>query len=448
MPAYPTQACLPRRQAGVLAALMLAATQAAPGGLDPDEEAISAWVDANVPAAEALLADLVNVNSGTMNQAGVRAVGARLAEELEPLGFDTEWIELPPETQRAGHLFARRAGVRGRKVLLIGHLDTVFEADDPFQAYSREGQAARGPGVYDMKGGDVVIVYALKALAAAGALEGAQVTVAFTGDEESPGEPLAVSREALVEAGRWADVALGFEAGIADAAAEWATVARRSSSEWLLEVAGRQSHSAGIFGEDSGAGAIFEAARILNEFYGAVRGEQYLTFNAGSIVGGTEVDYDLQATRGRAFGKSNVVPARVVVHGDLRTVSAEQTERARAAMRAIVDRHLPRTEAKITFFDGYPPMAPTAGNLALQAMLSEINVSLGRGPMPALDPARRGAADISFVAPHADGLAGMGPYGAGAHSPREELDLASLPVAIKRAALLVLRLTRADPPAP
>lgn len=408
--------------------------------LDEQESAIAAWVDANAGAAEALLEELVNINSGTMNHAGVRAVGARLAREFELLGFATEWLELPPETQRAGHLFARHAGDRGRKILMIGHLDTVFEADDVFQKFTRDGTTAYGPGVYDMKAGDVAILFALKALAATGALDGAQIVAAFTGDEESPGEPLSISRHDLIEAGRWADVALGFEAGVADDEAEWATIARRSSSGWLLEVSGRQAHSSGIFGEDTGAGAIFEAARILNGFYDEVRGEQYLTFNAGSILGGTEVEYDPEHTRGSAFGKTNVVPRRAVVHGGLRTISEEQTARARAAMRSVVARHLPQTDAQITFFDGYPAMAPTAGNRRLQRMLSDVNVALGRREMPALDPGRRGAADISFVAPYTDALAGMGAYGDGAHTPDEQLDLASLPVVIKRAAILVHRL--------
>jgi len=423
-------------------ACLLAATAVQAAELDAREAEMAAWVDAHAGQAEALLEELVNINSGTLNQAGVRAVGKRLAAEFDALGFATQWIDLPPETQRAGHLVARHAGDRGRKILMIGHLDTVFEPSDSFQAYSQDGTIARGPGVEDMKSGDVVILYALKALAAADALGGVQVVAMFSGDEEKPGQPLSVTRRDLIEAGKWADIALGFEGGVEDEQAEWATVARRGSIEWKLEVTGRQAHSAGIFGEKTGAGAIFEAARILDDFYNEVRGEKYLTFNAGNILGGTEVEYDPTAARGSAFGKTNVVPRQVIVNGGLRTISAEQTARAQAAMRAVVARHLPHTDARITFEDGYPAMAPTEGNLRLQAMLSDINVALGRKAMPALDPGRRGAADISFVAPYTDGLAGMGAYGEGAHTPDEQLDLASLPIAIKRAAILVYRLSR------
>jgi glutamate carboxypeptidase len=415
---------------------------AARAELNADETAMLVWIDTQTAAIEALIEDLVNVNSGTMNHDGVRQVGEMLGPLFSRVGFDVEWIELPLEVDRAGHLFARHAGDRGRKVLLIGHLDTVFERDDPFQTFVREGTWARGPGVDDMKSGNTIILYALMAMAEVGAIEGAQIVVALTGDEESAGDPLEVSRRDLIEAGRWADVALEFESGIRDGEAEWATVSRRSSSGWTLEVRGRQAHSSQIFTDDVGAGAIFEAARILAAFYDEIRGEPYLSFNAGTILGGTEVAYDAAATRGQAFGKTNVVPSYAIVDGGIRTLSDEQLERVRGAMRDVVARSLPQTEAMVTFEDGYPAMPPTDGNRRLQQMLSDINVELGREPMPELDPSRRGAADISFVAPHADSLAGLGGYGEGSHSPQERLDLESVPLAVKRAALLIYRLTR------
>jgi len=435
----------PRRLRGfaalALVSALLASSQVG-AQLDAKERAMAAWIDGETEQAIALTRTLVDINSGTMNHDGVRAVGAILATELDELGFATRWIDPPPETARAGHLFASLSGDRGRKLLLIGHLDTVFERDDAFQRFERHGDWASGPGVEDMKSGNVVIVYALRALAEVGALEGSQIVVAYTGDEESAGDPLEISRRDLIEAGHWADVALGFESGMRDGDTEWATIARRSSSGWRLEVTGRQAHSSGIFGPETGAGAIFEAARILNDFYTELRREPYLTFNAGAIVGGTDVDYDYAANRGEAFGKTNVVPRRVVVQGGIRTISDEQLERARQAMREIAADHLPHTSATIDFQDRYPAMAPTEGNRRLQAMLSDINVALGGRPMPALDPSRRGAADISFVAPFTDGLAGLGAYGEGGHSPAERLDLTSLPIAMKRAAILIYRLTQ------
>jgi glutamate carboxypeptidase len=436
-----TQAPAARLFAAVLALFVLAAPSIA-GGLDATEQAIVDWVDENTEGALELLEGTVNIGSGTMNHDGVRAVGRVMQAELDALGFDTRWIDMA-EVNRAGHLFGRRDGRTGLKVLMIGHLDTVFEADDAFQSFSRAGDTATGPGVDDMKSGNVIIVYALKALEAAGVLDDLSVVVAYTGDEESTGAPLAIARRDLIEAGRWADVALGFEAAVHYDDTDWATIARRSSSGWLLTVSGRQAHSSGIFGEDVGAGAIFEAARILDAFYDEVRGEAYLTFNAGTIQGGTDVEYDAEENRGRTFGKTNVVPQAVIVHGGLRTLSPEQLERARAAMRRIVSDNLPHTDAEIVFEDSYPPMPPTEGNRQLQAVLSDINVALGRGPMPALDPSRRGAADISFVAPYADALAGLGGLGEGGHTPNESFDLSSMPLAVKRAALLLYRLSRA-----
>ena len=410
--------------------------------LDAVESSIVTWSESHVEEAIGLLESLVNINSGTHNPQGVKEVGKVLKAELEALEFATRWVEMPEELKRGPHLFGKRDGYRGKKILLIGHLDTVFEPDDDFQAFTREGSTAYGPGVEDMKNGDVVIIYALKALQQAGALGGTQIVVFFTGDEESAGRPLSVSRKELIDAGKWADVALGFESGIDYDGKEWATISRRSSSNWCLEVTGRQAHSAGIFNDKTGAGAIFEAARILNGFYEQVRGEEYLTFNAGTIMGGTEVDGDCDETQGRVFGKTNVVPNRVIVRGGIRTISDQQLQRAHDAMRAVVSRNLPVTQASISFSEGYPAMAPTQGNRQLRDMLSTINQDLGREAMPILDASRRGAADISFVAPYTDGLAGMGGYGKGGHTPNESLDLDSLPIAIQRAAILIYRLSR------
>ena len=258
-------------------------------GLNEDEQRMIEWVDANAGGAIDLLEETVNISSGTMNHKGVREVGMVMGRELKALGFDTEWIEMPADMERAGHMFGRREATSGPKVLMIGHLDTVFEADDGFQSYRRDGDTAYGPGIDDMKSGNVVIIYALKALKEVGALDDVSVVVAYTGDEEFSGSPLAKSKLDLIEAGKWADISLGFEGAISYDGQDWATIARRSSSNWSLEVTGNQAHSSKIFTESVGHGAIFEAARILSEFDEKVRGEEYLTFNAGNIQGGTDV---------------------------------------------------------------------------------------------------------------------------------------------------------------
>ena len=307
-------------------------------------------------ASIAFLEKVVNINSGTMNLEGVKAVGEEFDAAFKAIQFNTEWIEMPEEMNRAGHLFARIDGKRGKKLLLIGHLDTVFEADSPFQTFERDGDFAYAPGGNDMKGGDVAILFALRALHELNLLKDAGIIVALTGDEERTGKPLSISRKDLIEAAKVSDIALGFETATGF---NNATIARRGASGWKVETAGKRAHSSGVFSDRTGAGAIFELSRILNQFYEEVRGEEYLTFNPGNLLGGTFVNYENLKSSGTAYGKSNVVAQTAVVHGGLRFISEEQKQRARAKMRVIVADHLPSTNATITFTDSYPAMGPT-----------------------------------------------------------------------------------------
>lgn len=405
----------------------------------PIEWEIADAVEDRLEESIDFLERIVNINSGTMNHSGIREVGEIFRRELDALGFETRWVPMPDSVNRAGHLFAERRGNRGKRLLLIGHLDTVFEPDSPFQSFERLDSLAIGPGVVDMKGGDVVILYALKALESVGALEGTNILVALTGDEESVGSPIAVSRADLVEGARRSDVALGFEGTVGGM--NTATVARRGSSGWMLRVEGESGHSSVIFSK-YGSGAIFEAARILNRFYEDLRGEEYLTFNPGVVLGGTDVTFEAEQSRGTAFGKINVIPRTVRVKGDLRFLSEDQKKRAREKMREIVSRNLPGTSAEISFYDKYPAMPPTEGAFLLLSELDEISRGLGYGPIDPLDPGRRGAADISFAAPFVDGIDGIGVAGSGAHGAEETINLKSLPITTQRAAILLYRLTR------
>ena len=407
--------------------------------LSRTEKKIVNKVKAMDEAAIDFLEKVVNINSGTMNLDGVRKVGAEFDTAFQAIGFNTEWIEMPEEMNRAGHLFARIQGDKGKKLLLIGHLDTVFEADSPFQTFERDGDMAYAPGGNDMKGGNVVILYALKALHELNLLNDASITVAYTGDEERTGKPLSISRKDLIAAAKSSDIALGFETATGF---NNATIARRGASGWKVETAGKRAHSSGVFSERTGAGAIFELARILHRFYEEVRGEQYLTFNPGNLLGGTFVDYNSLKSSGTAFGKTNVVAQTAVVHGGLRFISEEQKENARAKMRAIVADHLPSTNATITFTDSYPAMGPTEENKALLKQLSEVSEALGFGEVEGYDPGRRGAADISFVADYVPGLDGLGSMGKGAHTPQETVDLATFNALIQRTAVFIYRLTQ------
>ena len=410
------------------------------GSLSAEERAIAAHVDANNAAALDLLERVVNINSGTQNFDGVRQVGAIFRAEFDALGFKTEWVD-GASWQRAGHLVATHPGT-SPKLLLIGHLDTVFERDSPFQRVQRmDANHVRGPGIIDMKGGDVVIVYALKALKAAGLLDSMNVTVVMTGDEESAGRPLATARAALIAAAKSAAVAIGFEDGDGDPT--HAVVGRRGSTSWRLDVTGTTGHSSQIFGPDLGAGAIFEAARIVNAFREKMAGEPHLTFNPGVWVGGTQVEFDNANSRGTAFGKTNVVPGSVTIAGDLRALTVAQFDKAKATMRAIVAESLPKTKATISFDDGYPPLAPTAGNERLLVLYDKASRDLGLGPVTAVSPDKAGAADVSFVADIVPMIIdAVGLKGSDDHSPSETADLRTLPVQTKRAAVLLARLAK------
>ncbi|HKG94210.1 MAG TPA: M20/M25/M40 family metallo-hydrolase [Gemmatimonadaceae bacterium] len=434
-----------RSHVRLFAAAALAAAPALLGAqtkLSKPEQRMRDYIRRSREDQVAFLGRVVNIGSGTMNLAGVRQVGDAFRAALDSLGFQTRWVAMPDAVGRAGHLLAEHRGKPGTtRILLIGHLDTVFEG--PGQQFERlDDSTARGAGSGDMKGGDAIILYALKALRGAGALADANIIVALTGDEESAGDPLSVSRGDLIEAAKRSDVALAFEGGSRDNA----TVARRGASTWLLTVTGRQSHSAGVFGEGAGYGAIYEASRVLDEFRRALAGQQYLTFNPGVIVGGTDVSYDSARVSGSAAGKSNIVASKATVFGDLRFISEEQKERTRARMREIAAKSLPGTAATISFQDEYPAMSPTPGNYRLLAAYDSASQALGWGKVEALDPGRRGAGDVSFVAPLIDGLDGLGALGSGSHSPREQVNLNALTMQTERAAVLIYRLSRQKAP--
>lgn len=399
--------------------------------ISPQGQKISDYVDAHSAEAISLLEKAVNIESPTENVLGVKRVGALFQAQFKALGFNARWIDMPLEMKRGGHLLAEKQGTRGKRVLLLGHIDTVLKGE----RFKREGDKGFGTGSSDMKAGDVVLLFALKALRDTGALNDANVIVMLTGDEEDSGDPLEISRRDMVEAAKRSDLALSFENG----GSNIATVARRGSSDWTLEVTARTGHSSQIF-KGMGSGAIFETARILNEFYQKLRGEEHLTFNPSMISGGTEVEVKEQDYTTR--GKTNVVPAKVIVRGDLRFIREDQKEKTRQQMREIVAKSLPGTAAKITFADGIPAMSPNEGNYNLLKELDKVSRDLGFEKIEPLDPGARGAGDVAYVSHLIPSLDGLGATGGGAHAKGEYADLETLPRQIKRAAVLIYRLTR------
>ncbi|MBV9214593.1 MAG: M20/M25/M40 family metallo-hydrolase [Acidobacteria bacterium] len=415
----------------VLTSFALAVPAQSP--LNADEKAIADYIDKHNPEALTFLEKVVNIESPTEDLLGVRNVGTAFGDEFKSLGMTVKWIDMPPEMKRAGHLVAELPGTKGKRILLLGHIDTVLRGEK----YRVEGNKAYGTGVGDMKGGDVIILQALKALKASGALKDRQIIVMLTGDEEATGLPDTISRGPMRDLAKRSDLALSFESSVLNTA----TVGRRGFSNWTLEVTAKTGHSSAIFREGMGDGAIFEASRILNEFREKLGNEKYLTFNPSLILGGTTVD---QAdTSGSATGKLNVIPAKVVVTGDLRFISDAQKEATRKTMTDIVAKNLPGTTATITFKDGTPAMTPADGNYDLMKQLDQVSRDLGQGPITALDPGERGAGDIAYISGIIPGLDGLGIGGnVNSHAKGESAQIDTLLPDTKRIALLIYRLTR------
>lgn len=428
-----------------LLALACLAAGAAHAQMTGPEQRIVAAVKQGSPKALELLEKSVRINSGTLNVEGVRAVGEVFRAELVDLGFETHWVEMPTDMHRAGHLVAHHEGSEGKRILLLGHLDTVFDANSTVPLWERQGDRVRGQGVSDMKGGDVIVIEALRALKNAGSLDHARIDIIFTGDEERTGAPLAVTREPMVKLAKQADYALSFEGSGRHEGIDRVSIARRSSTDWALHVQGRPGHSAGVFSPGSGYGAIYEGARILNAFRDQLI-EPSLTFNVGAAVGGTDVNYSEATATGTAYGKTNVIARGFEARGDLRFISTEQGDRVKRHMQDIVAASLPGTQATITFRDSYPPMPATPAGQRLVELLSKVSQDAGFRPVTTADPASRGAGDIQFTAPYTTGVDGLGAAGSGAHTDDEDLEVASIERGAIRAALLIYRLTRPTPP--
>lgn len=405
---------------------------------DPQLARAVAAIDARAAADVDLLAELVNQNSGTFNRAGVEAVAKRMAAELTALGFDARLVDNEP-LARGPHVVAEHRGRRGRaRLLLIGHMDTVFEPFSPFRSLTRSGERAIGPGTSDMKGGLVVMLAALRGLKAAGALDGLSITVVLTGDEENVGKPVERARAVLVDAAKASDYGLCFESGISIDGVDYASTARRGATTWHLASTGHPGHSSGVFNAQMGDGAIYELARVLSRFNAELR-EPNLTYSVGLALGGANVRIEPSGT-GTVVGKPNIIPAEAEAIGDIRALTPAQLASVQAKMQAIVAAHLPGTSSTISFDDSYPPMAPTPGNEALRARYSAASEALGLGPVATLDPMRRGAGDSAFIAPYVDTITGLGAVGEGSHAPGESVELAKLPVQAKRAAAIILAL--------
>ncbi|WP_434386698.1 M20 family metallopeptidase [Melittangium boletus] len=366
-------------------------------------EAAARWLVGRVGEMEQALAALVEVNSWTENPKGGREVGALLREQLALPGLTAEVVA---STRYADHLVFRSQGAPGRAPLaLVGHLDTVFPPGR-FEGYRVDGPLRRGPGVLDMKGGLVVIAWALKALVAAGGLERLPPLRLVVVSDEEVGSPegTRVIREAIAGA----EACLVFESGRAGDA----IITRRKGTGMAVATAhGKAAHAGNAHQE--GANALWALARFVDRVQQLTDYPRGLTVNVGKVTGGQ--------------GK-NTVPDQAVAEVDLRFCTRADGEslvqRFHEAAReaaagvpgtrvevqgGVAREPLERTEASAALMDAYGACAHLSG--------------LGRGESPLVGGGSDASTSSAMGIPSIDGL---GPRGKGFHTVEEFIEVDTL----------------------
>jgi glutamate carboxypeptidase len=379
---------------------------------DTELDDVRRAVEADLPAFLADLERLVNVDCGSYTRAGVLEVGRWTGAFLERLGATVEYRPDPAGELGDTVIATFRGRPGGPRVLLIGHLDTVFDpgtaAERPFRI---EGGIARGPGVTDMKSGLLAGLYALKALTAgvAGELPFERLTFVANPDEEI-GSP--TSTPHIRAAATDADVALVLECARANGDI---VSARKGIVDTRIAVTGRAAH-AGVEPE-KGRSAILEAARIVRDLHALNGRWPGVTVNVGVIAGGT---------------RPNVVAERCELEVDLRSATAEALDIASAEIAAIAAAtEVPDTTAEVTVRTSWRPMEKLERSGRLVEHAQALARRLG---FEVADAATGGASDANTTSgmgvPSLDGL---GPVGGNDHSPVEYLEVDSI---VPRTALL------------
>ncbi len=372
-------------------------------GLDLAEDA-TRWLAEQSAAMEGALAELVEINSFTDNVEGGRKVGARLREgALRIAGLDAR---TEPSARYADHLvFSSRGRAGAGPIALIGHLDTVFPPGT-FEGFRRDGDLRRGPGVLDMKGGLVVVAWALRALAETVGLDAiAPIRLVIVADEEvgSPEGQAILRREIAGAAG-----ALVFEAGRkADA-----IITRRKGTGGMTAIAhGKAAHAGN--GHKEGANAIWALARFIDRIQGFTDYDRGVTLNVGKISGGQ--------------GK-NTVPDRAEALVDLRFVTRADGDALVLKVRAAADEAaagVPGTRIELEGGIARFPLERTDASAALMAAYGSAAraVGLGDGEAALIG----GGSDASTSS--AIGIAsidGLGPRGVGFHTKDEQIEVVTL----------------------
>lgn len=359
------------------------------------------------------LEELVNIDSGSYTPEGVNRVADRCEARFRAHGWSVERIPHRPaegDLQLGDLLIGRLEGGGGPRVLMIGHMDTVFDpgtaAERPFRI---EGTRATGSGVSDMKGGLLLGFVAVEVLQEAGFRGFERITYVNNPDEEI-GSPF--SRATIAELATEADVALVLESGRENGDV---VSARKGVSDFTIEIVGRAAH-AGVEPE-RGRSAILEAAHktiALQALNGRWPG---VTVNVGVIRGGT---------------RTNVVPERCVLEVDVRSPQEETLRAVEAEVERIAAEHtVPDVTATARRHAWHRPMEKQEGGARLAALAAAVAADLG---FELRDTATGGASDANTTAaagvPTLDGL---GPVGGDDHGPREWIDLSSV---VPRIALL------------
>lgn len=380
------------------------------------ERAVLAYLQ---PRRDHFLADLNVLSSmdcGTDDRAGVDAVGRVMRARLERLGMD---VETHDGGEQGATLVGRWRGQGRARLLLIGHLDTVYPRGWPeAHPFHIEGDIARGPGTCDMKAGVLVGLYALDALRAVGFDDVAEIAFILNGDEEvsSPSSRAIIEREAL---GRDAVLVL-------EAARENGDLvsARKGFAQFDLHIQGRAAH-AGVEPE-KGRHALLELAHqivALQALNGSIPGA---TVNVGVAAGGM---------------RRNIVPDAANAELDVRATDAAGMEAIIAAIRAqVAGTTVPDTTATLEGGIVRVPMEKTAASARLVEWCQEAAGALG---FTVQDAATGGGSDANNTAalgvPTIDGL---GPIGGLDHSPREYIAISSIVPRTAMLAGLIARICR------
>ena len=419
-----------------LLALVFTLASPAWAELDAEDVEIRVLLSEQQPEMEKLLADWVDRNTGTWNTAGLEAFAPLVAERLTALGFEVKVepgvpLDYPDRTDaRTGPLIVaeRKAQVapeQARHFLLLGHFDTVFEADSSFQKFAPDPanpRRARGPGASDMKGGLVVMLFALHALAESGDLARADFTVLVNSDEEigSLGSAARIEAEAR-------HAQLGFVFEPARESGEMAR-SRSGAGQFHLSVAGVASHVA--TSQRDGRSAIVALAKKVIAIESLTDYDRGIILNVGTISGGT---------------KRNIVPDHAEAWIDARYDDVEQgKEVQRALERIAITNDGAGTSAKLWGILHRPPKPETPEVTRLLAAHRKLSAELQYGTPEAVHSA--GVTDGSLMA--AAGLPtldSMGVRGAGAHTDAESIELASLSERATLAAILFRLLARDAP---